>query len=159
MMAKSMSVSDTDILVAALTIHGEARGCTQQGRVAIAHTILNRMRARKWWGVGVSPYPDHTAAAVCLKPWQFSCWNANDPNYLILSRLREQYRRAIQDPVARASLKALIDALDGWLPDPSGGATHYLTTALHRSSRAPAWARGRTDFVEIGSHRFFANVD
>lgn len=153
-----MTVSDTDILVGALTIHGEGRGCTQLGRVAIAHTILNRMRARRWWGVRVAPHPDHSMAAVCLKPWQFSAWNPNDPNYALLSGLRERYREAIQDRNCRASLKALIDALDGWEPDPTGGATHYLTSALHRSGRAPAWAR-RDDFIEVGAHRFFTNVD
>jgi len=154
----ALNLNDTDILVGALTIHGEARGCTQQGRLAVAHCILNRMRARRWWGTSVAPYENHSMAAVCLKPWQFSCWNAGDPNYSILSRLREEYRKAIQDRTCRASLKALLDAADGWMPDPTGGATHYLTTALHKSSRAPSWSR-RDDYVEIGAHRFFTGID
>jgi len=153
-----MKVSDVDILVGALTIHGEARGCTQEGRTAIAHTILNRMRARSWWGRGVTNHPDHSVSAVCLKPWQFSCWNANDPNQTLLTTLQADYRHAIQQQTCRAALKALIDALDGHAADKTGGATHYLTTALHKSARCPDWAKGNNKFIEIGKHRFFAGI-
>jgi N-acetylmuramoyl-L-alanine amidase len=153
-----MKVSDIDILIGALTIHGEARGCSQDGRTAIAHVLINRMRARSWWGRGTIGYADHTMAAVCLKPWQFSCWNANDPNQALLKSLQDRYREAIQQKTCRAALKALIDALDGYEPDKTGGATHYLTTALHKSARCPAWAAGNNNFVEIGKHRFFAGI-
>jgi N-acetylmuramoyl-L-alanine amidase len=152
-----MSVSDIDILVGALTIHGEARGCTQEGRTAIAHCLINRMKAKAWWGRGTS-YPDHSMAAVCLKPWQFSCWNASDPNSTMLATLRADYQHAIQKKTCRAALKALIDALDGFAPDKTGGATHYLTSALHKSARCPDWAKGNNKFIEIGAHRFFAGI-
>ena len=153
-----MKLSDTDILIGALTIHGEARGCTQEGRTAIAHCLLNRMKAKAWWGKGVPRHADHSMSAVCLKKWQFSCWNSNDPNALLLTSLRENYRQAIQDKSCRAALKALIDAADGYAPDKTGGATHYLTTALHKSTRCPEWAKGNNAFIEIGAHRFFANI-
>lgn len=157
-MTPLLIVSDLDILVASLTIHGEARGCNQDGRAAIAHVILNRAKARQWWGRGVEPYVDHTVTAVCLKPWQFSCWNATDPNYKLLATLQREYRDAIQNPHCRAALKAFIDALDGYVPDQTGGATHYLTIALHNSENRPAWAKGRDDYIEIGKHRFFRDV-
>lgn len=153
-----MKLSDTDILIGTLTIHGEARGCTQEGRTAIAHCILNRMRKRRWWGIAVSGHADHSMAAVCLKPWQFSCWNPNDPNSTLLETLQKDYRHAIQQKTCRAALKALIDAADGYIPDTTGGATHYLTTALHKSARCPAWAKGNNNFTEIGAHRFFAGI-
>jgi N-acetylmuramoyl-L-alanine amidase len=150
--------SDVDILVGALTIHGEARGCTQEGRAAIAHTILNRCAEKKWWGKSVAGYPDHSIAAVCLKPFQFSCWNANDPNSTLLDKLRDEYRKAIQDKTCRASLKALIDALDGFAFDHTHGSTHYLTIALHKSGKAPEWSK-RGDYIEIGAHRFFRGIE
>jgi len=153
-----LKVSDIDILIGALTIHGEARGCTQDGRTAIAHCILNRMKASAWWGKDVIHHVDHSMASICLKPWQFSCWNANDPNSMLLKTLQQQYREAIQEKTCRAALKALIDALDGYAPDPTGGATHYLTTTLHKSSRCPDWAKGNNAFVQIGAHRFFAGI-
>lgn len=152
-----MNPSAIDILVGALTIHGEARGCTQEGRTAIAHVILNRAKNPSWWCRGVDAYPDHSIASVCLKPYQFSCWNPNDPNHKLLTSLQRQYQEAIQERDCRNSLKALIDAVDGWLPDPTLGATHYLTTRLHLSPSAPAWSR-RDDYIEIGAHRFFGNV-
>lgn len=152
-----IKVTEVDILIAALTIHGEDRGGTQRGRTAIAFTIINRAKAKAWWSKGVEPYPDHSLAAVCLKPWQFSCWNEKDPNRKLLIELQDQYRKAIRQKSCRAALKALIDALDGYVEDETFGATHYLTTELHLSGRAPEWSR-RDDYVEIGGHRFFSGV-
>lgn len=155
-----MTVSDVDILVAALTVHGESRGCTHEGRVAVAYSIINRAKAKSWWGKSVAPYADHSLAAVCLKPWQYSCWNANDPNYKLLATLQAEYRRAIQDKHCRNALFALLAAIDGHEPDPTGGATHYLTTTLHAAIIAdskPHWAK-RDDYIQIGKHRFFRGV-
>lgn len=153
-----MKLSGIDILIGSLTIHGEARGCTQEGRTAIAHTILNRAKAKAWWGIGVTGFMDHTVSAVCLKPYQFSCWNPKDPNSQLLLALQEKYSEAIEKKSCRASLKALIDAADGYVYDMTGGATHYLTTTLHKSNRAPDWAKGRDNYIEIGAHRFFTGV-
>ena len=87
-----------DILIAALTIYGEARGCSQHGRLAVAHTIINRAKERKYWGMARSTgHPDHSLAAVCLRAWQYSVWNESDPNRLKLEALREEYERAIED--------------------------------------------------------------
>ena len=61
-----------DLSVMARTVYGEGRGDSHEGRLAIAHVILNRARAGGWWGSAISE--------VCLKRWQFSCWNAGDPN-------------------------------------------------------------------------------
>jgi len=151
-------ITETDILVAALTVYGEARGSTQGDREAIAHVIINRAVSQKWWGRGVPSLADHSLAAVCLKAMQFSCWNHNDPNARKLSTLRKEYKTAVRDPHCRAALKAVIDAVDGWVTDPTGGATHYLTTNLHKTSRAPSWSRG-LPYVEIGAHRFFKGVE
>ena len=108
--------------------------------------------------MGVSGFMDHSVSAVCLKPYQFSCWNPKDPNSQLLLALREQYREAIKKKSCRASLKALIDAADGYLPDMTAGATHYLTVNLHESDHAPDWSKGRDKYIEIGAHRFFAGV-
>jgi len=154
-----MNLSDTDILVGALTIYGEARGDTQEGRTAVAHTILNRCKAKKWWGKGVSGHQDHSIAAVCLKPSQFSCWNKSDPNAESLTAmLSDGWESAIVEKAFRSCLKALLDALDGHASDKTAGCTHYLTTALHVSGKGPEWAR-RGDYIETGKHRFFKGID
>src|SRR5512134_3045692 len=64
-----MRIRFDDLSVMARTVYGEARGEPHEGRLAVAHVILNRARAGGWFGAGVSE--------VCL---QFSCWNPGDPN-------------------------------------------------------------------------------
>ena len=56
----------------ARTIWGEARGEDEQGKIAVGHVIKNRRDKQTWMG--------KTIKDVCLKKWQFSCWNENDPN-------------------------------------------------------------------------------
>jgi len=155
-----MKPSDIDLLVGALTIDGEARGESQEGRLAVAYSILNRCKARKWWGKnGGDPgeHQDHSIGAVCLKPSQFSCWNFSDPNR---KKLEAMYREGLAKNMAnkgfRASLKALIDAVDGFEKDPALGATHYVTMRLHETV-PPAWSIGK-EFIQIGNHRFFKGV-
>lgn len=154
--------SDADILVGALTIYGEARGDTQEGKNAVAHTILNRCKAKKWWGKGVGEpgeHVDHSIDAVCLKPSQFSCWNIMDPNWKVLSGMhRDGLAKITTNKDFRACLKALIDAVDGFTLDHTKGCTHYLTTQLHESGKGPEWAK-RGDYIEIGKHRFFRGID
>ena len=67
-----MRIRFDDLPVMARTVFGEARGEPHEGRLAVAHVILNRARSGGWWDAGVSE--------VCLKRWQFSCWNPGDPN-------------------------------------------------------------------------------
>jgi hypothetical protein len=52
----------------AITILAEARGEGKSGMYAVACVISQRAKERK-----------KSAAQVCLQPWQFSCWNKNDP--------------------------------------------------------------------------------
>ncbi|RYE62086.1 MAG: cell wall hydrolase, partial [Oxalobacteraceae bacterium] len=71
-----MNVTEQDRDVLARTVWGEARGEGINGMVAVAWTIRNRVedaKDRSWWGEGYS--------GVCQRPYQFSCWNSNDPNY------------------------------------------------------------------------------
>lgn len=67
-----------EVEVLARTIYGEARGETVRGKEAVACVVLNRVQRAKdrsgyWWGDSIE--------SVCFKPWQFSCWNENDPNH------------------------------------------------------------------------------
>ena len=79
-----MTVSEKDRDILARTLFGEARGEGLVGQIAVAWTIRNRVedgKAKSWWGEGY--------AGVCLKPYQFSCWNQNDLNYPYLSGVKE----------------------------------------------------------------------
>ncbi len=62
-----------DKVLCALTIWREARGESQQARNGVFHVILNRAAQSPKEG-----WPS-TVHAVCVQPWQFSCWNKGEP--------------------------------------------------------------------------------
>ena len=124
---------DTDIL--ARTIYGEARGESISGQEAIASVILNRVafakrRGRYWWG--------NTIAGVCLAPWQFSCWNENDPNRKIIERADDA------DIGFCICKRIALRAASGLLEDRTSGATHYHTRSLR-----PKWSVGKSAVISF----------
>lgn len=128
------------VLTLARTVYGEARGETFEGKVAVAHVILTRFRSGKW-------FAGDTIAATCLKPHQFACWNSGDAN-------RSQLMDAtLTDKAFAECLYAALGALLGRIPDPTGGATHYHTSAVH-----PDWAKGHTSVATIGRHLYYRGI-
>lgn len=131
--------------VLARTLWGEARGEKKSGREAVASVVLNRVAhaqargGRFWWGNDV--------IGVCLKPWQFSCWNPSDPNRAKLERLDES------DKIFRQCLNIAKAALAGELTDGVNGATHY-----HVEGLSPPWAKGLEPVAQIGRHVFYKGV-
>ncbi|GAB7125599.1 hypothetical protein JCM19000A_01060 [Silvimonas sp. JCM 19000] len=130
--------------VLARTVWGEARGGNgaEAGMTAVAHVVLNRVAAKSWWG--------RTIVEVCRKPWQFSCWNLNDPN---LPKMR-----AVTSSDAQFALALQIAgrAVAGTLGnDITHGATHYYATSMHTP---PQWAVGRQPCAQVGAHLFFKDV-
>jgi spore germination cell wall hydrolase CwlJ-like protein len=132
--------------VIARTLWAEARGEADDratpghdGMTAVACVIANRMRKPRWWG-------GPGARSVCLKPWQFSCWNPGDPNRAKLLAVSER------DPLLAEALRIADGLLSGTLADVTQGADHYCTRAV---AAATAWTRGRKPTVTIGNHLFF----
>lgn len=137
--ARAREARDIDIL--ARTIWGEARGESVRGMEAVAGVILNRARIAEdrggfWWGRGI--------AEICCKPFQFSCWNANDPNRAKLLSVGSD------DPHFAIAQRIATRALRGALADPTKGADHY-----HADGVTPDWAAGREGCVVIGRHVFY----
>jgi hypothetical protein len=159
-----MTLTDSDVIarlspaqVVALTLYGEARGSSEALRTGIASVIATRAKAKRpsW---GLSP------RAVCLKPWQFSCWTpaggaANYASVMEAARLLEsgvlyEGRRAL---VACLALGRAV--VDGTLADTVQGATHYYApAAMVPKNRVPAWAVGLEPVAVIDGTRFFAGV-
>jgi spore germination cell wall hydrolase CwlJ-like protein len=130
----------SDTLTVAKTIYGEARGGRLACMIAVACVIRNRAQHPRvrWWGVGYS--------GVCLKPFQFSCWNTNDPNRKVLEALDH-----VPPPPVYSLAKAVAaDIIDGLIPDITGGADHYHTLDV-----APDWAEGVKPIKRIGQHVFY----
>lgn len=126
---------DQDVYLAK-TIWGEARGEGLQGMQAVANVVMNRVNAASWYGASIKD--------VVLKPYQFSCWNANDPNRAKIDRL------SIEDLAASGALNVARQVISGKLKDITGGATNYHATSVN-----PAWAAKMTKTVQIGNHVFY----
>jgi spore germination cell wall hydrolase CwlJ-like protein len=140
-----MTSTDKDRDVLALTLWGEARGESLVGQIAVGWTIRNRVndgKAKSWWGEGY--------AGVCQKPYQFSCWNKNDPNFVYLTGAKQiPFRELAQARIAAD------EVIDGKVADPTGGATHYYSTTM---PKPPAWTAGAKQTLQLGHHLFFKNV-
>lgn len=119
------------------TLYGEARGEVRKygdrSLMAVAQVILNRM------DMGSLSIRD-----VCLKPFQFSCWNKVDPNYRLLCQ------KSIFDPVFERCLQLAENFMNQRPADITLGATHYHTRFV-----SPYWSKGLEPLVQIGSHLFF----
>ena len=140
-----MTVTERDRDILARTLWGEARGEDFIGQIAVAWTIRNRVfdgKTKSWWGEGYT--------GVCLKPWQFSCWNEDDPNYAYLSGAKRI--PALELTRARMAADHVIDSI---APDPTNGATHYYATTM---KRAPKWTKGAKQTLKLGDHIFFKDV-
>jgi N-acetylmuramoyl-L-alanine amidase len=120
------SLSDTQLL--ALLLHGEARGESPAGMLAVAHVVLNRYGKRTWYG--------STIRGVILKPWQFSYFNG-------LS--------AIPQVDKSCSLIAEL-VMGGCTVDVSLGATHYWSRIM--LPEPPKWAANMVETVRLGGHVF-----
>ncbi len=132
-------MDDLDIM--ARTIFGEAGAGNEKSAIAIANVIMNRVRLPNW--------PDDVAG-VCLQPWQFSCWNSNDPNRARI--LAADYRSQWLTDCRKIAAK--VRAEPGGATDPTNRATHYHTFAV-----APSWSRKKTPCYNDGYHYFYNNID
>jgi hypothetical protein len=151
-------LDDLDIM--ALTVWAESRGEGFKGQAAVAWVIRNRWEhprwwsrnreqweTPRWWSQGRTWIPDDTIAAVCLDPWQFSCWNPNDPN-----RARLENPKTLQDGSVQAIRSICERVLHSEIPDPTDRSDHYCTTKV---ARYTSWARGRKPVAVIGNHSFY----
>jgi N-acetylmuramoyl-L-alanine amidase len=126
-----------DLEIGARTIWMEARGEGDTGMLAAAWVLANRYRTG---GFG------NTVAQVCLKPYQFSCWNTSDPNRTDVAVLD------YTDPILLKCRSFLSVAMVGQSHDPTLGATHYVSIAVAPKT---AWTRVMTLVATIGNHKFY----
>lgn len=139
-----------NLFIPAKTVMGESRGQGYMGQVAVAWVIRNRAEHARWWGG-----PDWVS--VCLSPWQFSCWNPNNPNRRFLERMT--YERSFSKRALRQCWRATLGVYDGAIPDPTVGATHYVVSSwLDDPDLRPAWADELTRTRTIQDHTFFTTL-
>ena len=120
------------------TIVFEAAGEPEEGKIAVAYVILNRIKSGGWGA---------TIKDVVTSPWQFEPWMTKRADMEKLSPGDPRYLDAAQ----------IADAvLVGQMPDPTAGATYFLNPTVVRERRGgslPAWAQGEGQ--SIGHHTFY----
>ena len=134
-----IEVDFEDLDTMAKTMWGECRGCDTEGQIGVANVINNRVNARRWYG--------KTHKEVCLKEWQFSCWNEGDPN----KEKMEQLSRT--DPIYIKMLGIGFLVMSGKIKDNTQNSTHYHTKAVK-----PKWSYNVQPVCEYGEHLFYNNV-
>jgi spore germination cell wall hydrolase CwlJ-like protein len=101
---------------------------------------IAQAKGRYWWGNNI--------IGVCQKPYQFSCWNKNDPSYHRLINVSDKNIHFA------TSLRIARRAVIGALKDNTYGATHY-----HADYVSPYWAKGEKPVKIIGRHLFYKLVE
>lgn len=153
------------LLTVALTMTGEAVGDARDGssieeRIAVGCVMRNRLESGRTKQFGA------TWSGVCLQPWQFSCWNANDPNR---KRLLAAAAANIGGDLAGVGVYRLPETvylaggiIQGVLLDITRGSTHYFNP---RVVPAPVWAYTDkskktllTPTAIVGSHQFYRGI-
>lgn len=136
-MPSDLSGRDRDLMIR--TILGEAANEGPQGQAAVAHVILNRAAAGSY---------GKTPSDVVLAPNQFEPWTTRSKELLAIKPTSPAYQQTSD----------ILDMVtNGEVPDPTGGATHFLNPDIVRQRRGgslPSWAAQPT--ATIGGHAFFA---
>lgn len=146
---KAMQPADTDALVR--TVYGEARNQSLDGQQAVMCAIRNRaVLAFAYVNKRGKVHPlfgDGSIYKVCHAPYQFSCWNKNDPNAKIIEAL----------PISGRPYTLLKENILKWLneDDITHGSTHYCTKAVAKNTE---WAKNETPAASFGTHLFYNNI-
>lgn len=134
---------DTEQMILARALWGEARGASEEALIAIAWSIKNRLGKRKSWD---------TYHNIILQPSQYSAFWETSP--------KDNNLKALRDPLGttnnpndhkkwRKAYEIAGDVISQNIFDPTRGATHYYDDSIE----APFWAN---DFkIKIENLNFF----
>ncbi|NLY55742.1 MAG: cell wall hydrolase [Firmicutes bacterium] len=134
---------DKEIEFLARTIYGEARGENLETQLYVAWVIRNRVQAKGRFGA--------TYEEVVTKPFQFSSWNQDDPNFeRVLQPTGAAWRTAL------GIAQAVYYAPEKFNPIP--GIYHFYDRTL--DAARPSWAEGAeiVRFEFIPKMRFVRGV-
>lgn len=123
-----------DVACVAQAVQGEAGNQSFEGKVAVAHVILNRTRDER--------FPD-TACAVVRQKGQFDYI----PNIKWLNKEKPEVEQQMFE-----SVKAAVAAINGEIPDPTKGALYFANPKIAGDQ---AWLRNLKKLVKIDDHWFY----
>ena len=151
-------ISKEDVNILAKTIYGEARGSVHIDRLAVGFVIRNRAEVAQGYKSRTNKshplFGDGTLASACQSPWQFSCWNKNDPNCEVLHKLSFENRFDQAD--FRKSVLAALWVIEGISPDITDGCLHYHTYAM---GWPKSWGEKKHADARFGAHLYYKHID
>lgn len=133
-----------DQLILARTIYGEAAGEPDAGKEGVAEVVMNRVASDRYL---------NTVTAVCLQPYQFSCWNANDSNRTKILSLAPGNGDKTFDTCFEIAARAIAGKIDRL----SDGVLHYHADYISK----PSWVTKSPHAVmekQIGHHLFYRGI-
>jgi spore germination cell wall hydrolase CwlJ-like protein len=142
--APDVEVDVVDAHWMALTMWGEARNGGEEAMRAVGHVIDNRRRSGRH-----GAYATETVSEA----WQFSAWNANDPNRARMMNIHALADGSREQAMWVTARRVADEILAGRSADPTGGALFYHTTGV-----SPRWSREVEPTAYIGGHLFFSNA-
>jgi hypothetical protein len=125
------SYSSAHLDLFARLVHAESRGEPYEGQVAVAASVLNRVRHRN--------YPNTLYGVITQR---------DSRGYAQYSPIDDG---SINNPAGQSAKDAVRDALAGW--DPSQGATGFFAPA--KVPNKNNWVWKQVAIVQIGNHLFF----
>ncbi len=133
-------MTNHDLDIFARTLYGEARGeyalNGPAALMAVGNVVMNRLQKGKY---------GNSLTEVCLKPRQFSCWNACDPNRSLI-----QEESLTQNKLFQYCQLVVKKLTEGIWPDLTRNSDHYHATSCH-----PSWARKSKIKLWLGNHIFY----
>ena len=130
-----------------LTIVGEARSESIDNQAAIGCVIRNRMFA--------NPDRYRSYKDVCLRPYQFPCWNNEGMKVKLLEIAQILIKgEIIKNPTLRQCM-FVSRGIETWeINDNTHNSNHYLPKDIYYSPERPLWANGAKTMIEKGNHIF-----
>ncbi len=122
--------TEADLDLFARLVHAESRGEAYEGQVAVAASVLNRVKHPN--------YPNSLRGVITHRTSRYAQYSPLDDG-------------SINRPASLNAKKAVQDALAGW--DPSQGATGFFAPAKVRNRNNWVWKQSTTR--QVGNHRFF----
>jgi N-acetylmuramoyl-L-alanine amidase len=137
----------------ALTAYAEARGDGSDGMQAVLEVIRNRTQyLEEFADKSILGSTKDVYKSVILKPYQFSAFNADDPQYQLIKSIASDfsYHSANDNYLNLAYIMAgRIQYLNS-----VGSATHYHSISI----APPSWASSIPYVTMIGHHLFYGEV-
>jgi len=123
----------------------EAENQQIEGMVGVGSVVRNRVLdpGKDWFG--------DTWKEVMLKEWQFSCFNSDNHERILLAQTLWADRRSVKNKIFEQCRMLACNLMDGRIVDNTKGANHYF----NMWTPWPKWSVGQIPTTVIRDHAFF----